>query len=276
MSRFYFPVKHSVRHAQVILVGSVDDGLEGGKRWWWMNLTWLSCESCIHSKQSSAPPWWTSGAPHVQSHWVGDSGLPSRGRTLRLCSSQHLLFVWEGERPSSAWLKPKGRLSTHMPGVRRDWTQVPYGILSSISQLSFLCGDFIPRLAVPTWWQKWFPAAPGSHSAWSAEQDANVSSAMVSAKSWCWLSSAHQGHVSIPEQIPVARGVGDTDCPGLAHLPTPGPGVESQGGLAPVERGLRMSGQNQEMSSSSGQAAQAQWQKWRYLLVNTDSPKHVV
>lgn len=49
-----------------------------------------------------------------------------------------------------------------------DWTQIPYGIVSTISQLLFLCVDFILRLAAPMWWQKWSPAVPGSHPAWSA------------------------------------------------------------------------------------------------------------
>lgn len=65
---------------------------------------------------------------------------------------------------------------------------------------------------------------------------------MVLAKSSCSLSLAHQNHQShvlVPEQMAVAKGVGDTDHPDVARLLTPGLGVECQVGVAPVGRGLR-------------------------------------
>lgn len=49
---------------------------------------------------------------------------------------------------------------------------------------------------------------------------------MVSAKSWCWLSLAHSA-LALPEQVLMGLGGKDPDCPGLAHLPTTGLGVES-------------------------------------------------
>ena len=85
---------------------------------------------------------------------VGNQGFPEN-REFWLCSRQPSLFCWEGEEFSSARLEWKGRRLTHLPGVRRDWIQVPYGFVSSISQTLFLCVDFSLRLADPTGWQKW-------------------------------------------------------------------------------------------------------------------------
>lgn len=140
-----------------------------------------------------------------------------------------------------------------MPGLRHDWTQIWHGTVSFMSQLLFLCVDFILRL-------KQHPIVPGSCPSWSEGTGSKIFSlsgfsqillltllgSPKSPKSCAcpWTNGRGQGSRG---HWPPRRG-------SLAH-PRAGSGVSGWGGSC--RKGTeKLSGQNQFVFSLSGPAAE--------------------